>query len=280
MGHGWAPAVTALEYDLPIGLSSDVATTAPSDQFTQMRSIFGSERGRKHQESWDADLDGLEASPGLITSRQVLSWATIGGAEVAGIADRTGSLTPGQAGRHRDHRRVGRERRADHRPGRGGRLRRGRLERQDGHRGRRDAQGRLPAQGLARRAAQGASRRRATTSSRSSAIRNRAGWSRPPPSASSAATGDSPGVRGRRTRQRMRPGLRRASVRSWQGGIVAAEAVSPSGLPVGAPTWARLSAPVSAPNRVARGRWSGPGGSCRSRCGHARPGRRRLRAAR
>ena len=96
MGHGWAPAVKALEYNVPIGLSSDVATTASSDQFTQMHAIFGSERGRKHQESWDADLDGLEASPGLITSRQVLEWATIGGAKVAGIADRTGSLTPGK----------------------------------------------------------------------------------------------------------------------------------------------------------------------------------------
>ena len=96
MGHGWAPAVTALEYGLPIGLSSDVATTAPSDQFTQMRSILGTERGRKHQEAWDADLDGLQPSPGLITSRQVLSWATIGGAQVAGIADRTGSITPGK----------------------------------------------------------------------------------------------------------------------------------------------------------------------------------------
>ena len=96
MGHGWAPAVTALAYGIPIGLSSDVATTAPSDQFTQMHSIFGSERGRKHQEAWEADLDGLQASPGLITSRQVLSWATLGGAEVAGIADRTGSITPGK----------------------------------------------------------------------------------------------------------------------------------------------------------------------------------------
>jgi 5-methylthioadenosine/S-adenosylhomocysteine deaminase len=96
MGHGWAPAVTALAYNVPIGLSSDVATTASADQFTQMHAIFGSERGRKHQESWEADLDGLEASPGLITSRQVLEWATLGGAEVAGIADRTGSLTPGK----------------------------------------------------------------------------------------------------------------------------------------------------------------------------------------
>jgi cytosine/adenosine deaminase-related metal-dependent hydrolase len=96
MGHGWAPAVTALEYDVPIGLSSDVATTASADQFTQMHAIFGSERGRKHQEAWDNDLDGLEASPGLITSRQVLEWATLGGAKVAGIADRTGSITPGK----------------------------------------------------------------------------------------------------------------------------------------------------------------------------------------
>jgi 5-methylthioadenosine/S-adenosylhomocysteine deaminase len=96
MGHGWAPAVTAFELGIPIGLSSDVATTASADQFTQMHALFGSERGRRHQAAWDDDLDGLEASPGLITSRQVLRWATLGGAEVAGIADRTGSITPGK----------------------------------------------------------------------------------------------------------------------------------------------------------------------------------------
>ena len=96
MGHGWAPAATAEGYGVPVGLSSDVATTAPADQFTQMRAVFGSERGLAHQAAWDDDLDGLEASPGLITSRQALTWATIGGAEVAGIADRTGSLTPGK----------------------------------------------------------------------------------------------------------------------------------------------------------------------------------------
>ena len=44
MGHGWAPAVTASNYGMPIGLSSDVATTASADQFTQMHAIFGSER--------------------------------------------------------------------------------------------------------------------------------------------------------------------------------------------------------------------------------------------
>ena len=96
MGHGWAPGWTATQYGLPIGLSSDVATTAPADQFTQMRSILGSERGRKHGEAWDANLDGNTPSPDLITSRQVLSWATMGGAQVAGLGDRVGSLTPGK----------------------------------------------------------------------------------------------------------------------------------------------------------------------------------------
>ena len=95
MGHGWAPAVTALEYGMPIGLSSDVATTAPSDQFTQMRSIFGSERAartRRHgtRPRW------IEPTAELITSRQVLTMGDARWRAVAGIADRTGSLTPGK----------------------------------------------------------------------------------------------------------------------------------------------------------------------------------------
>ena len=88
MGHGWAPAVTALSYGVPIGLSSDVATTAPADQFTQMRAIFASERARRNGIAWDTDTDPTD----LITCRQVLEWATIGGATVAGVADRTGSI--------------------------------------------------------------------------------------------------------------------------------------------------------------------------------------------
>ena len=92
MGHGWAPAAKALEYGVPIGLSSDVATTAPSDQFTQMRAIFASERARRHSVAWDTDTDSTD----LITCRQVLEWATLGGAKVAGLADRTGSITPGK----------------------------------------------------------------------------------------------------------------------------------------------------------------------------------------
>jgi cytosine/adenosine deaminase-related metal-dependent hydrolase len=96
MGHGWAPAQRAEDMGIPVGLSSDVATTASADQFTQMHSVFASERGRRHQRAWEEDLDGNVPTPDLITSRQVLRWATLDGAKVAGIADRTGSLIPGK----------------------------------------------------------------------------------------------------------------------------------------------------------------------------------------
>ena len=96
MGHGWAQAVTARDYGVPIGLSSDVATTASSDQFTQMHAIFASERARRYVIAWDENLEWNEPESKLITSRDVLAMATIGGAKVAGIADRTGSLTPGK----------------------------------------------------------------------------------------------------------------------------------------------------------------------------------------
>ena len=96
MGHGWAPAQKAESLGIPVGLSSDVATTSSADQFTQMHSVLGSERGRRHQAAWDEGLDGLEPTPDLITARQVLRWATIDGAKVAGIADQTGSITPGK----------------------------------------------------------------------------------------------------------------------------------------------------------------------------------------
>jgi cytosine/adenosine deaminase-related metal-dependent hydrolase len=96
MGHGWAQAVKAIDYGVPIGLSSDVETTASSDTFTQMHAICASERSRRFEVAWDENLEWNEPESKLITARQVLAMATIGGAQVAGIADRTGSLTPGK----------------------------------------------------------------------------------------------------------------------------------------------------------------------------------------
>ena len=142
-----------------------------------MHAIFASERGRRHQASWDEDLDGLEATPDLITARQVLRWATLDGAKVAGIADRTGSITPGKKADLVIIDGVGGQRRADHRSGRRGGLRRRHLERQDRDGQRRDPQARRQARGRPEGPAAGRRWHRATTWSARS--RRRRAGSRP-----------------------------------------------------------------------------------------------------
>ena len=106
-----------------------------------------SERGRRHQASWDEDLDGNVATPDLITARQVLRWATLDGAKVAGIADRTGSITPGKKADLViiDGSAVNVAPIID--PVGGGRLRRRHLERRHRHRRRRHPQARRQAAG-------------------------------------------------------------------------------------------------------------------------------------
>ena len=92
MGHGWPPVVKAMEYGLRPSLSIDVVTTVPGDMFTEIRAAFGAERARALAVLWERDVP----AEGLLTARQMLEMATVNGAHVAGLEDRTGSLTPGK----------------------------------------------------------------------------------------------------------------------------------------------------------------------------------------
>lgn len=93
MGHGWPPVLKAIEYGLRPSLSIDVVTTVPGDMFTQIRAAFGAERARVLAEAWVTDT---EVPQTVLTAQQMLEMATAGGAHVAGLEDRTGSLTPGK----------------------------------------------------------------------------------------------------------------------------------------------------------------------------------------
>lgn len=93
MGHGWPPINKSIEYGLKPSLSIDVVTTVPGDMFTQIRCAFGCERARVNAIAWEANT---EVPDTMLTARQMLEMATINGAAVAGLADRTGSLTPGK----------------------------------------------------------------------------------------------------------------------------------------------------------------------------------------
>jgi cytosine/adenosine deaminase-related metal-dependent hydrolase len=93
MGHGTPPTAKALAHGLRPSLSIDVVTTVPGDMFTQMRFLFAQARLQAHEAAFAA---GSEEEPTLLTSREVLEFATIEGARVTGLGDRTGSLTPGK----------------------------------------------------------------------------------------------------------------------------------------------------------------------------------------
>ncbi len=93
MGHGTPPTAKALKHGLKPSLSIDVVTTVPGDMFTQMRFLFASDRLLSHEAAFAAEAT---EDPPLLTCREVLEFATIEGARVCGLADRTGSLTPGK----------------------------------------------------------------------------------------------------------------------------------------------------------------------------------------
>jgi len=93
MGHGTPPTAKALAHGLRPSLSIDVVTTVPGDMFTQMRFLFAQARLVEHEAAFAA---GNEEEPTLLTSREVLEFATIEGARVCGLGHRTGSLTPGK----------------------------------------------------------------------------------------------------------------------------------------------------------------------------------------
>jgi 5-methylthioadenosine/S-adenosylhomocysteine deaminase len=93
MGHGWPPIMKAREHGLRPSLSIDVVTTVPGDMFSEMRCGFAAERWRINDSVWESE----EAVPNtMLTARDMLTMATLDGAHVAGLEDRTGSLTPGK----------------------------------------------------------------------------------------------------------------------------------------------------------------------------------------
>jgi len=93
MGHGWPPFLKARSYGLRPSLSIDVVTTVPGDMFTEMRCAFAAERWRSNDSVWESEEPLPEDA---LTARDVLTMATLDGAHVLGLEDRTGSLTPGK----------------------------------------------------------------------------------------------------------------------------------------------------------------------------------------
>jgi 5-methylthioadenosine/S-adenosylhomocysteine deaminase len=93
MGHGWPPVMKARRHGLRPSLSIDVVTTVPGDMFSEMRCAFAAERWRSNDSVWESEAPIPDDT---LTARDMLTMATLDGAHVAGLEDRTGSIRPGK----------------------------------------------------------------------------------------------------------------------------------------------------------------------------------------
>lgn len=92
MGHGVPPFQQAIDHGIPISLSNDVETSVSGEFFTQMRMAFALQRMLIH----GRERAGEDDVPGLVNVRDVVAWATHGGAVVNQLDHRVGTLTPGK----------------------------------------------------------------------------------------------------------------------------------------------------------------------------------------
>lgn len=94
MQFGTYPATgRALERGIVSGLGVDTVCSAGTDLFSEMRLALAAERSRANAESLARNELVHEVA---LHQRDMLRLATLGGAQVLGLADRTGSLTPGK----------------------------------------------------------------------------------------------------------------------------------------------------------------------------------------
>ena len=91
-GRGMPPIQRFLDKGIRPGLGVDTEGSVPGDMFTQMRTVIS----LQHAAVFDLKLAGKAGLPGLLTTRDVLRFATGYGAAAAGLSEVVGTLTPGK----------------------------------------------------------------------------------------------------------------------------------------------------------------------------------------
>jgi cytosine/adenosine deaminase-related metal-dependent hydrolase len=92
MGHGVPPIQQSLDHGIRPSLSVDVETEMPGDFFTQMRAVFTLQRMLAINQPQPSG----RPQPKLLTTRDVIEFATIEGARANHLDSKVGTLTPGK----------------------------------------------------------------------------------------------------------------------------------------------------------------------------------------
>ncbi|HEX6221216.1 MAG TPA: amidohydrolase family protein, partial [Acidimicrobiia bacterium] len=91
-GLGMPPIQQLIDRGIRPGLGIGSERVTPGDIFAQMRAT----NSVQHATHFDLKLAGKGGLPNLLTTREVIRFATVDGARVAGLGDITGSLEPGK----------------------------------------------------------------------------------------------------------------------------------------------------------------------------------------
>ena len=96
MAHGTPPIIKAQQMGVKPSLSTDVECTLTADMFTQMRTTMALQRmfvnANKLGEPNMPATDGVS----LMTTREVIEWATVNGARDLKLGAKVGTLSPGK----------------------------------------------------------------------------------------------------------------------------------------------------------------------------------------
>jgi cytosine/adenosine deaminase-related metal-dependent hydrolase len=91
-GMGSPPIQRLIDNGIRPGLGVGSESTAPGDMFAQMRAT----NSIQHASMFDLKLSGKSGLPQLLTTREVIKYATIDSAAAIGLAGSIGSLEPGK----------------------------------------------------------------------------------------------------------------------------------------------------------------------------------------
>lgn len=91
-GRGSPPLQRLIDRKIRPGLGVDGERITPGDMFAQMRAVIS----LQHASYFDLKLAGKGGLPRLLSTREVIRWATVDGAGAAGLGSVTGSLEPGR----------------------------------------------------------------------------------------------------------------------------------------------------------------------------------------
>ena len=92
-GQGYPPTWMLRRHNIPVSLSMDTSVWWSADLFSAMRATLNADRSREHMEAHKRDETVMLSH---LRAEQVVTWATLGGAQALGMDSFIGSITPGK----------------------------------------------------------------------------------------------------------------------------------------------------------------------------------------